>query len=134
MKKYLILLPIVVIAVLSMCIISANADTIEVMAVPPGFSANLWFSGSGAGRTGTCETLVTPPHPSRRGDVKCEMRNNAGVALSYNSALGAYGGWGSRVGTWNSSGDTGRLVLFSTHSMWINGTENLEFRMTESNG
>ncbi len=134
MKKYLILLPIVVIAVLSMCMISANADTIEVMRVPPGFSANLWFSGSGASRKGTCQTLVTSPRGGYRADVDCEMQNNAGQTIDIQSAYGADGGWGSRVETRNWTQDTGRLVLFSTHRTFVNVQPDAEFRMIESNG
>lgn len=139
MKKHFALLLLAIIAVLLLSIISVNAEGIPFLRIPflrapAGFYPNLYFSGAGAGRTGTCETVIRPPAPNLKGNVRCKMQNNAGQTIDQQSAQGALGGWGARVILKNWSGDTGRLVLFSAHDMLTDGSPETEYKMIESSG
>jgi len=101
--------------------------------IPPNFYIGSSFSGSGAYRTGTCTTGITTPGSSYRAAVFCEMQNNAGTRIDYKEKYGTYGGPGVSVTVNNLTRDTGRIVLFSTHDMWVGtGTPAVEYRMIES--
>ena len=112
----------------------ARANTNGVLSVPPNFWVESYFSGSGASRSGVCITGIYSPGPSYRAAVKCEMKSNAGIRIDYGEAYGSYGGYGVGVTVHDHTGDTGRLVLFSTHDMWVNATDYVEYRMVESLG
>jgi hypothetical protein len=110
-----------------------HADLVGVFTVPPNFYVGSYFSGAGASRTGHCYTGIYSTGPSYRAAVNCEMQNNAGTQISYAEASGIYGGSGVSVNVSNATGDTGRIVLFSTHDMWVgSGEPAVEYRMIES--
>lgn len=113
---------------------AAHADSNGVLTVPPNFWVDSYFSGSGASRSGVCITGIYTPGSSYRAAVKCEMKSNAGIRIDYDEAYGSFGGLGVGVTVHNLTGDTGRLVLFSTHDMWVNATDYVEYRMVESLG
>lgn len=101
--------------------------------IPTNFYIGSYFSGSGASRTGTCYTGIYTPSSSNRAAVKCELQNNAGSRIDYKSKTGSFGGSGVSVTDSNLTGDTGRLVLFSAHDMWVNATDYVEYRQIQSN-
>lgn len=113
-------------------IVHANADSMRMLSVPSNFYIGSYFSGSGASRTGTCYTGIYTPNASNRAAVKCELQNGAGTRIDYKEKTGTFGGSGVSVTTSNRTGDTGRLVLFSTHDMWVNSTDYVEYRMIEN--
>jgi hypothetical protein len=112
----------------------AHANAGVVLTVPPNFYIGSYFSGSGASRTGTCYTGIYSPNANNRADVKCELQNNAGGRIDYEAKYGTFGGSGVSVTVYNHTGDTGRLVLFSTHDMWVGSTDYVEYRMIQSLG
>ena len=109
----------------------AHADSNGVQTVPPNFYIGSYFSGSGASRTGTCFTGIYTPNANNRAAVKCELQNSGGSRIDYAEKTGTFGGSGVSVIVYNN-GDTGRLVLFSTHDMWVGATDYVEYRMIES--
>lgn len=121
---------------LAICLLAFAATTIAqakpLTYVPPNFSVTSYFSGSGASRAGVCITAIQSTGASYRAAVNCEMQTNAGARIDYDSASGSYGGYGVGVIVNNLIGDTGRLVLFSTHNMWVNSTNYVEYRIVES--
>ncbi len=132
MKKNIVILC----TLLGICLL-AFADTTIAQAkpltyVPPNFWVESYFSGSGASRAGVCIKGIQSTGASYRAAVNCEMQTNLGTRIDYRSATGSYGGYGVGVIVNNLIGDTGRLVLFSTHNMWVNSTNYVEYRMVES--
>jgi len=113
---------------------AVHADSNGVQTVPANFWVESYFSGSGASRSGVCVTGIYTPGSSYRAAVKCEMKSNAGVRIDYDEAYGSFGGYGVGVIVNNLTGNTGRLVLYSTHDMWVNATDYVEYRMVESAG
>jgi hypothetical protein len=112
-----------------------HADPVGVLTVPPNFYVGSYFSGAGASRTGTCYTGIYSPGPSYRAAVNCVMQNNAGIRIDYEVVYGTFGGGGVSATVHNQTEDTGRIVLFSTHDMWVgSGPPDVEYRMIESNG
>lgn len=106
----------------------------KLLTIPANFSINSYFSGSGAYRTGTCKTSIATPRASNKAAVKCEMQDNAGNTIDYKEKFGTFGGPGVSVTVSNLTRTTGRLVLFSTHDMWVNSTDYVEYRQIQSAG
>ncbi len=75
---------------------------------------------------------ITSPKPQNKAGVKCELQDNTGSRIDYKTKTGVFGGTGVSVTCSNLTKNTGRLVLFSTHDMWVNATSYVEYRQIES--
>ena len=102
--------------------------------VPANFSVQLFFEGSGAVRWGIGKTHILTPGMTYRVAVAASLQTNAGYVIDTDSDSPWYGISPAETLVFNEIGDTGRLVLFTTHGMWIGGTYYSESRMISSPG
>ncbi len=100
--------------------------------IPSNFTIGSQFYGTGASRYATASTNIASPKPQNKAGVKCELQDNAGSRIDYKTKTGVFGGTGVSVTCSNLTKNTGRLVLFSTHDMWVNATSYVEYRQIES--
>ncbi|MEN6623792.1 MAG: hypothetical protein ABFD50_19860 [Smithella sp.] len=136
MKKIFLVSAALLICLLALTPASAAiAKPAELRVDYGNFTLTNEIRGSGVSRYGYCATMEKDSGSSYRGDVKCELQNNAGATLGYSVVYGTYSGSGAYTYVYNNPGDTSaRFVLFSTHTMWVNGVNTEMYYMTENGG
>lgn len=128
---------VLIFSLISVNIASAAGNQKTATALYPGFNASAWIyvSSNGYQRIGRVELNENPPSQLKKGTVKCSLQNNLGVMISRATYVGSFYESNISVECGDIVGNSGRIVMFTTHETTISGVgTTAEYGVVESQG
>lgn len=127
-KTISIVLLLVALAISTVGVVFASKPAVPLFGTPSGFTSGLYFTlnSSNNTRIGVCWNSESPASSTKRSSVKCSLRNSFGTSISYSETTGSFGQSYIEARVNDITGNSRRVVLFSTHEFWWNGGNNYD--------